>query len=171
MRSTELPAPPIIRDATNADAEPIALIYNEGIQDRIATLETKPRSPEERAAWLAGRGARHPVIVATLPGGKVIGWASLNPFNRRHAYDHVADFSVYVAREHRGRGIGEVLLRALEKRASTLGYHKLVLAALATNAAGTRLYERRGFARVGTYREHGRLDGAWVDVLIMEKLL
>jgi phosphinothricin acetyltransferase len=160
----------LVRDATAADAADIARIYNQGIEDRVATLETAPRAPEERSAWLAVRGPRHPVLVAE-DGDGVAGWASLNPFNPRPAYDHVADFSVYIARERRGQRIGALLLAALEQRARAIGYHKLVLAAFPTNAAGMRLYQRCGFQTVGIYHEQGQLDGRWVDVIVMEKLL
>jgi L-amino acid N-acyltransferase YncA len=159
-----------VRDATPADAAAIARIYNQGIADRVATLETQVRTPEERAQWLAARGPRHPVLVAE-DAGAVVGWASLNQFNPRAVYDHVADFSIYVARERRGGGIGSALLAALETRAHALGYHKLVLTALPWNAAGMRLYARHGFRTIGTYREQGQLDGHWVDVVVMEKLL
>ncbi|MFT4038826.1 MAG: arsinothricin resistance N-acetyltransferase ArsN1 [Thermomicrobiales bacterium] len=160
-----------IRGATLDDAPAIARIYNQGIEDRVATLETALRSPEERAEWLAAREARHPVLVATDTAGAVLGWASLNRFNPRPAYDHVGDFSVYVARESRGRGVGDALLGALVERARLLGYHKLVLAAFPTNAPGMRLYERHGFTTVGVYHEQGMLDGAWVDVVLMERVL
>jgi phosphinothricin acetyltransferase len=160
-----------IRDALPEDAGAIARIYNQGIEDRLATLETQPRSADERAAWLAARGPRHPVLVAEEGAGAIVGWGSLNSFNPRPAYDHVVDFSVYVGREARGRGIGDALLSALEARARTLGYHKLVLAALPINAPGMRLYERHDFRTVGVYHEQGKLDGRWVDVIVMEKLL
>lgn len=160
-----------IREATIEDAAAIARIYNQGIADRVATLETQLRTPEERAEWLAARGPRHPVLVALDDAGSVAGWASLNPFNSRAAYDHVVDFSIYVAREQRGRGIGDALLGALESRASALGYHKMVLAAIPTNTSGMRLYERHGFRTVGIYHEQGLLDGRWVDVMLMEKIL
>lgn len=160
-----------IRDATSADAEAIARIYNQGIDDRLATLETEHRTAGERADWMVAKGPRHPVLVAVAGDGDVAGWGSLNPFNPRPAYAHVVDFSIYVDRERRGRGIGDALLTALEDRARELGYHKLVLAAFPQNAAGMRLYERHGFDRVGVYREQGRLDDRWVDVIIMEKLL
>ncbi len=159
-----------VRDATAADAAEIARIYNEGIEDRVATLETALRSPEERAVWLAERGPRHPVLLAE-DGDKVAGWGSLNPFNPRPAYDHVVDFSVYVARERRSTGVGRVLLAALEERARALGYHKMVLAAFPSNAAGMGLYAKQGFREVGVYREQGMLDGRWVDVIVMEKIL
>jgi phosphinothricin acetyltransferase len=158
-----------LRDATGADAAAIARIYNQGIED-LATLETAPRTPEERAQWLAERTARQPVVVA-VDGAEVVGWASLNRFNLRAAYDHVADISVYVARERRGAGIGTALLAALEERARAAGYHKLVLAAFPDNPAGMRLYARSGFSHVGVYHEQGFLAGRWVDVVLMEKIL
>ena len=159
-----------IRDATQDDAPTIARIYNQGIEDRLATLETELRAPEERAAWLAAREPKHPVLVA-VDGEEVLGWASINRFNPRPAYDHVADFSVYVAREARGRGVGNALLGTVIERARAIGYHKLVLAAFPHNAAGMRLYERHQFRTVGVYHEQGMLDGRWVDVVIMERLL
>jgi len=159
-----------IRDATTDDADAIARIYNQGIGDRVATLETESRIPDERRQWLASRTARHPVLVAA-EDARVVGWASLNPFNPRPAYDHVADFSVYVDRAQRGAGAGTALLTALEQRAQALGYHKLVLAAFPWNTAGMALYRRCGFRTVGTYHEQGMLDGRWVDVVLMEKIL
>jgi len=159
-----------VRDAMAADAAAIAAIYNQGIADRVATLETEDRTPEERAAWLDGRTPRHPVLVA-VAGGRVVGWGSLNPFNPRRAYDHVADFSLYVERDWRGRGVGGALLAALIARARQLGYHKLVLSAFPWNAPGMALYQKHGFRTVGTYTEQGMLDGKWVDTIIMEKIL
>ena len=159
-----------IRSAGAADAEAIAAIYNEGIEDRVATLETEPRTPDERRAWLAARGARHPVLVAER-SGQVLAWASLNPFNPRAAYDHVADLSIYVARRARGAGVGRVLLARVIDEARRIGFHKMVLAAFPSNTAGMRLYTRMGFTTVGTYREQGCLDGRWVDVIVMEQIL
>ncbi|HEX4215085.1 MAG TPA: arsinothricin resistance N-acetyltransferase ArsN1 family A [Candidatus Dormibacteraeota bacterium] len=159
-----------VRPATEEDAAAIARIYNQGIEDRVATLETELRTPEERAEWLGARAPRHPVLVA-VSGQSPVGWASLNPFNPRRAYDHVVDLSIYVAREHRGRGIGDALLGELEAAAGRLGYHKMVLAAFPTNAPGMRLYQRHGFLTVGVYREQGLLDGRWVDVVVMERIL
>ncbi len=163
-------APPTVRPATEADAEVIARIYNQGIADRVATLETEERTPAERAAWLAARDPRHPVLVAERDG-QVVGWGSLNPVSPRPAYRYVADFSVYVERVARGGGVGRALLAALIAEARRLGYHKLVLAAFSFNAAGTALYRRLGFREVGVYREQGVLDGRWVDTVVMELLL
>ena len=130
-----------LRLAAASDAEAICRIYNQGIEDRIATLETELRTPDERRQWLANHSPRHPVIVAENGSGDITAWASLNVFNAREAYRFVADISVYVERGRRGTGVGRVLL------------------------------EKLGFRTVGTYREQGQLDGKWVDTIIMEKLL
>jgi len=162
-----------VRPATADDAPAICEIYNQGIEDRLATLETELRTPEERRQWLQARGPRHPVIVAELadPPTSPIAWGSLNVFNARPAYHYVADFSVYVERDWRGKGVGRVLLERLVELGRELDYHKLVLSAFPFNTAGVALYERLGFRTVGIYREQGLLDGRWVDTIIMERLL
>ena len=159
-----------VRPATLADAPAICEIYNQGIEDRIATLETELRIPEERRQWLVERGPRHPVIVAEAQG-KVVGWGSLNVFNPRKAYDFVADFSIYIERDWRGKGVGSRLLSRLIELARELGYHKLVLSAFPWNEGGMGLYQKFGFRTVGIYKEQGKLDGRWVDTIIMEKIL
>ena len=159
-----------LRAAVEADAAAICEIYNQGIDDRLATLETERRTPEERRQWLKARGPRHPVIVAENDG-RVLAWGSLNPFNPRDAYRHVADFSIYVERAERGRGVGRVVLARLIELAREHDFHKLVLSAFPFNAAGMALYEKLGFRTVGIYEEQGMLDGRWVDTIVMEKLL
>jgi phosphinothricin acetyltransferase len=159
-----------IRLAQPEDAPDIAAIYNQGIRDRVATLETEERTADERAGWLASRDERHPVYVAELDGG-VVAWGSLNAFNSRPAYQWVADFSVYVDGAQRGHGLGGAMLDHLIAEATLLGYHKLVLAAFPFNQPGMRLYESRGFRTVGIYHEQGQLDGHWVDTIIMERML
>ena len=159
-----------VRPATADDAEAICRIYNQGIEDRVATLETELRTPDERRQWLATRSPRQPVIVAETDA-QILGWGSLNVYNPREAYRFVADFSIYVDRSARGQGVGLFMLTRLVELAREHGYHKLVLSAFPTNASGMALYTKLGFRTVGIYREQGRLDGRWVDTIIMEKLL
>ncbi len=158
------------RRATEADIPRITLIYNQGIEDRLATLETELRTEDERRRWLLTRGERYPVFVAEQ-NCQVVGWASLNVFNPREAYRHVADFSVYVERSWRGRGVGAFLLGSLIEEAKEIGFHKMVLSAFPFNNRGMDLYARMGFRTVGVYEEQGLLDGRWVDTIVMEKLL
>ena len=145
-------------------------IRNQGIEDRVATLDAEPHSEPETRFWFSKHGPRHPVLVGEAEGS-IVGWVSLNTFNPRQAYQYVADLSVYIARQHRGKGIGTRLLQTITALGQELEYHKIVLSAFPFNTAGIRLYERHGFTTVGIYKEMGRLDGRWVDTIIMEKLL
>ena len=160
----------LVRLATVDDAAVICRIYNQGIEDRVATLETELRTPEERRTWLTSRSVRHPVIVAEADG-QTLGWGSLNPYSVREAYRFVADFSIYVDRAARGKGVGDVVLTRLVELAREHDYHKMVLSAFPTNMGGMALYRKHGFRTVGIFKEQGQLDGAWVDTIIMEKLL
>jgi phosphinothricin acetyltransferase len=159
-----------LRLATEADAATICTIYNQGIEDRVATLETELRTPDERRQWMGARGPRHPVVVAE-DNGAVAAWGSLNPYSARDCYRFVADFSVYVERAYRGKGAGSAVLTRLTELAREHGYHKLVLSAFPTNTGGMALYTKQGFRTVGIFKEQGMLDGKWVDTIIMEKLL
>jgi L-amino acid N-acyltransferase YncA len=159
-----------VRAARFADLQAIREIHNQGILDRIATLDTEPRTMQETHAWFYQHGPRHPVLVAET-AGVIAGWATLNTFNSRTVYQYVADLSVYIERQRRGQGIGTTLLQAIIALGRELDYHKIVLSAFPFNTAGMQLYERHGFTTVGIYKEMGQLDGRWVDTIIMEKLL
>jgi len=167
----ETPSAKLIRPATEADLQTIRRIYNEGIDDRIATLDEAPKTIEEIAEWWAAHGDPFAIMVAEGASGEVIGWASLNAYSHRCAYRGVADLSIYVTRDARGRGVGFELLRNLEKQAKKSAFHKIVLFALASNDHGHRLYQKCGYREVGVFREQGVLEGRPVDVLAMEKLL
>lgn len=162
----------LVREARRGDVPAIIAIRNQGIEDRHATLDTDPYALDEGYAWLEAHGPRHPVLVATDPEtGGMAGWASLNVFNPRPGYRLVAELSVYVDRAYRARGVGSRLLEVLLDRARAVGYHKVVLTAMAHNTAGRALYARFGFREVGTFKEQGFVDGRWVDTVIMEKIL
>ena len=160
-----------VRRARETDVGAITRIYNQGIEDRIATLEADPKREDDVRAALSERSERYAVLVAQA-ADEVVGWASLNPYHaHRRAYDAVADLSVYVERSIRGTGVGTKLLEELERLAREHGFHKLVLFTLPFNAGGQRLYRARGFREVGVFREQGTLDGRFIDVMAMEKIL
>jgi phosphinothricin acetyltransferase len=157
-----------VRLATIADAGSIARIYNEGIEDRVATFETRPRSAPDIEAWFDDR---HPIVVAVDEGGGVVGFASTSVYRPREAYAGIAEFGVYVARSHRGRGVGRELMEALADAATERGFWKLVSRVFVENVASRALLTSVGFREVGVYRRHGRLDGEWRDVVIVELLI
>jgi phosphinothricin acetyltransferase len=160
-----------VRNATAADLDAIGHIYNEGIEDRIATLDQDPKTADDMETWFSAHQGRYAVLVAANAGGDVTGWASLNPYSHRCAYAGVADLSIYVARDARGTGVGSLLLQALEKTAKANEFHKIVLFTFTFNAGGQGLYRKLGYREVGTFHEVGKVDGRFVDVMAMEKTL
>jgi L-amino acid N-acyltransferase YncA len=159
---------PSSRPALPADAEAIARIYNEGIEDRLATFETRPRAAADVARWLEDG---FPLVVVE-EAGAVVAWASAAPYRpAREAYAGIGEFSVYVARPERGGGLGRTAMEALIAEARRRGMWKLLSRIFPENEASLALCRSLGFREVGVYRRHGKLDGAWRDVVIVELLL
>lgn len=156
-----------VRAAVPSDAQAIVAIYNQGIEDRSATFETRPRAVEDILPWLDGT---HPVVVAEVEG-QVLAFAACSSYRARACYEGVSEFSVYVAREARGRGLGLRAMEELLRRAEAAGRWKLLSRVFVENAASRALLHRLGFREVGIYRRHAKLDGQWRDVVIVERLL
>jgi phosphinothricin acetyltransferase len=157
-----------IRQASQDDAADVARIYNQGIADRGATFETEPRSAADIAAKLGE--SRFPTLVAA-DAGVVVGWAALSSYRPRACYAGIAEFSIYLDRAARGRGVGRQLLDALVAAAREQGHWKLVSRIFPFNTASRALCRACGFREVGVYEKHGRLDGQWTDVVIVERLI
>jgi L-amino acid N-acyltransferase YncA len=157
----------IPRLATLNDAPFLAAIYNEGIEDRLATFETRPRSADDVRAWFDGR---HPIVVVEHDG-QIIAFASTSMYRPRECYAGIAEVSVYVARRFRGRGGGRMALSELIDQARAKGFWKLVSRVFPENLASRALIGSLGFREVGVYERHGQLDGVWRDVVIVERHL
>jgi phosphinothricin acetyltransferase len=156
-----------IRPAAPRDAAAVTRIYNEGIEDRIATFETRLRAPGELEERIAGG---EPMLVAERAGA-VVGFASWTPYSDRAVYAGVGVYTVYVARGARGARVGSALLRGLVERAQAAGLWKLQSLILSTNAASIALAQRCGFRAVGVQERHAQLDGEWRDVVVVERTL
>jgi L-amino acid N-acyltransferase YncA len=157
-----------IRPAVVEDAPAIARIYNEGIRGRGATFETRERTADEVLPWFGD--PRHPVLVAELEG-RVVGWVAASTYRARECYAGVAEFSVYVAGEARDRRVGDALMAAFIPACEAAGLWKVLSRIFPENTASRGLCARHGFREVGVYERHARLDGAWRDVVIVERLL
>ena len=156
-----------VRAASRDDAAAIAEIYNEGIEDRLATFETRPRESAEVAAWLEDG---LPFLVAS-DGDEVIGFARVSSYSDRCVYRGIGEHGIYVARAARGRGAGRALLEALCDEAERAGLYKLTSRVFTDNAASRAAHLAAGFDEVGVQRRHGRLDGRWKDCVLVERLL
>ena len=155
------------RAARPEDAEAIARIYNEGIEERIATFETSLRTAREILEWFDGR---HPVVVVEDEGA-VISFANTSPYSPRGCYSGVAEFSVYTAREARGRGAGSLAMTALMEAVEEAGFWKLVSRVFVENTPSRKLLLSLSFREVGVHEKHARLDGVWRDVVVVERLI
>src|SRR5882762_5407366 len=157
----------VARTATPDDSEAIARIYNQGIEDRVATFETRLRIAADIRAWFDGV---HPIVVVE-ESGQVIAFGATSSYRPRECYSGIAEASLYVAREARGRGAGRVAMTALLQAAQESGFWKLLSRVFVENQASRRLIHSFGFREVGVYEKHAKLDGVWRDVVIVERLL
>jgi phosphinothricin acetyltransferase len=155
------------RPAAPDDSAAIARIYNQGIEERVATFETRLRSSDDVLAWFDGV---HPIVVIE-EGGGVIAFAATSTYRPRECYAGIGEFSVYSAREARGRGAGRAAMEALFDAARAAGFWKLVSRVFVENDASRSLLQSIGFREVGVYEKHAKLDGVWRDVVIVERLL
>jgi L-amino acid N-acyltransferase YncA len=153
------------RAASPEDAEAIARIYNEGIEERIATFETSLRTAREILDWFDGT---HPIVVVE-DEGVVISFANASAYSTRECYSGVVEFSVYTASEARGRGAGTIAMKALMEAAEEAGFWKLVSRVFVENTPSRELLLSLGFREVGVHEKHARLDGLWRDVVVAER--
>jgi L-amino acid N-acyltransferase YncA len=156
-----------VRVATLADAAQIAAIYNQGIEDRVGTFETELRTEAMVQAWFDGR---HPIVVVEEEG-ELLAFASTSTYRPRPCYAGIAEFSVYVRRDRRGKGAGRLAMQQLLRESEAAGFWKLVSRVFVENAASRGLLRALGFREVGVYEKHGQLDGIWRDVVIVEYVL
>jgi len=167
-----------VRKAIAPDAEAICEIYNQAIEERMATFETEPRTESDLSKWIVEHNERHPILVAVRSRKDemalgtheaIVGWASISTYRPRSCYSGIGEFSIYVKKTFRNRGVGKRLMIALIEEASRLGYWKLVSRIFLFNFASRNLCKSCGFREVGIYEKHGKLDGKWLDTVIVER--
>ncbi|HMU77669.1 MAG TPA: N-acetyltransferase family protein [Bacteroidia bacterium] len=158
-----------IRSATADDIPFITEVYNDAIINTTATFDTEVKSIEDRMLWFKNHDGNHPIIVAENDG-VLSGWASLTAWSDRCAYNGTAEVSVYVHKQHRGRGIGKALLEILILKGESKGLHYLLSRIASGNEASIHLHTIFGFRHIGIMKEVGFKFGNYVDVHLMELL-
>jgi len=167
----ERPRPQLqVRAAEERDANDIARIYMQAIQDHLATFEHFLGTSEERTRWVMEHTGKYPLLVAEL-NGRVLGWTSLSPYQVRPRIEGIAELLIYIDRDYRRHGVGRELMRAIQSTARKEGHHKLIGRFVAHNDAGRTLCRMTGWREVGMHQKHTLLEGRWHDVVVVEFLI
>lgn len=160
----------ILRAARPEDLAEVNAIYNHYVETSTCTFQIEPEPLSGRRAWFDAHGAEHPITVAERDKA-VIGWASLSRYHAREGYRYTVEDSVYVRHDAHGQGIGRALLADLVERAERLGYHTILAAISADQAASVALHQRLGFQKVAHFSEVGFKFGRWIDVVFLQRML
>lgn len=158
-----------IRRATLEDLGAITEIYNEAILQTVATFDTELKSIEEQKIWFADHGPKQPILVVDQDG-LVVAWSSLSKWSDRCAYSDTAEVSLYVRKEHRGKGIGRKLLDAIIQEGHKVGLHTVIARIAEGNEPSINLFKSKGFEYIGVMKEVGRKFNKLLDVYLMQKI-
>lgn len=157
---------PFIRRAQTADLQQLLDIYNYEVLHGVATFDITPKSLDERRQWLEEHNiGNFPLIVAVDTTDAVMGYASLSAYRTKEAYRQTAELSVYIAPDHRGKGVASALLEAIidiARRETDL--HTIVSVITSGNDISRRLHEKFGFEFCGTMRDVGMKWGEWLGI-------
>ncbi|MBS0454856.1 MAG: N-acetyltransferase [Proteobacteria bacterium] len=160
-------------DCTEAEhADAILAILNDAIVNSTALYDYVPRPAEAMKTWFGTKRANgFPVVGATDGSGKLIGFASYGTFRAFPAYKYTVEHSVYVHKDHRGQGLGKILIGELVRRARAADLHAIVGCIDASNAGSIALHKSLGFVHSGTFPQVGFKFGQWLDVAFYQLLL
>jgi L-amino acid N-acyltransferase YncA len=147
-------------------------ILNEAIVNTTAVYDYKPRAAESMLAWFqAKQTGRFPVIGAIVDDGALAGFASYGAFRAWPAYKYSVEHSVYVHKDHRGKGIGLALMRQLIDAAREQQRHVMIGGIDLANRGSIALHEKLGFFHAGTIQHAGFKFGRWLDLAFYELIL
>jgi len=159
-----------LRPALIDDLPVITKIYNDAILNTVATFDLEIKSVEAMRLWFEMHGERYPVVVCLFEG-KIVGYASLNEYSPKKAYDATTEVSVYVDSDSRGNGYGRTLLGAIIEAAAAKGIHALIARITEGNDISVYLFESFDFTHVGRLREVGTKFGRLLDVDLYQRLI
>jgi L-amino acid N-acyltransferase len=153
-------------------AAEILAILNDAIENSTALYDYRPRAFSTMQAWLeAKERGQYPVIGIVSEQQRLLGFGTYGAFRNWPAYKYTIEHSLYIEREHRGQGLGRLLLVELIEAARRQSYHALIGGIDAQNAASIALHRRMGFQLCGTIRHAGFKFGRWLDLQFHQLLL
>ena len=144
--------------------EDVKTIYEDGIATGNATFQMSAPEWEE---WNSSH--LRPCRLIAVDNNKLIGWAALTPVSGRCVYAGVAEVSVYVAAEERGKGVGKLLLQTLITESEKNNLWTLQAGIFPENIASIKVHEACGFRLVGKRERIGKMNGKWRDTILLER--
>jgi L-amino acid N-acyltransferase len=162
----------IINCREEAHAGAILAILNEAIANSTAIYDYRPRPLASMSPWFATKRAHgFPIVGAEDASGELLGFGTYGQFRDRPAYKYTVEHSVYVEREHRGRGVGRAILQKLIDIARAKDLHVLVGGIDASNKSSITFHEHLGFHHAGTIQQAGFKFGRWLDLAFYQMVL
>lgn len=149
-------------DENNFDT--VAEIYKVGIETGNATFETNIPSFED---WDKTHLPYGRIVI--LENENIVGWAALSKVSDRCVYSGIAEVSVYISPDTRGKGIGSQLLQKLIEISESEGLWTLQCGIMRENKASIGLHKKCGFREIGYREKVGKREGVWRDNIIMER--
>lgn len=160
-----------VRPATEADLPAILAIYNEVIANTTAAYVFEPHTLEMRQQWFAElKAGGWPVIVAESVG-MIVGFGCIGVFRSKPGYKYTGEHTVHVHAEHRGKGIGRLLLSALIEEARRMGLRTLIGGIDSANAASIAFHASFGFVECARIKDVAYKFGRWLDLVFMQLIL
>lgn len=167
-----MPTPTLVNCTHASHAAAILDIFNEAIATSTALYDYRPRPLSSMDGWFAAKDqGNFPVIGLEDNAGSLLAFGSFGTFRAWPAYKYSVEHSVYVHKNHRGRGLGQAVMRALIEAAREREVHAMIGGIDASNAGSIHLHERLGFRHVGTLPQVGFKFGRWLDLAFYQLLL
>jgi len=162
-----------IRDVEPSDAAGLVRVLNPIIEARSYTALDTPVNVETERDYVIDFPERGIWKVAVRePDCTIVGFQVLEPYaSWTHAFDHVATLGTYVDLELRRQGIARRLFAATFDAARQKGYEKIFTYVRADNPSALQAYLGQGFVVVGNAKRQAKIDGQYIDEILIEKWL
>ncbi len=153
-------------------AQEVLDILNQAIVSSTALYDYKPRTVETMVGWFKQKNiGGFPVIGATNDAGQLMGFATYGTFRAWPAYKYSVEHSVYIHMDHRGKGLGRLLMQQLIISARRQQYHTMIGGIDISNIASISLHEKLGFTHAGTIKQAAYKFDRWLDLGFYQLLL
>ncbi len=154
-----------VRKAERKDIEALLEIYNYEVVKGVSTLDINPRTIEQWTEWFENHNIKNHPLIVSEQNGVITGYASLSSYRAKEAYASTVELSIYIHPQHRGKGIGSVLMSEIINMAKDdPTVHTVVSVITSGNAASERLHEKFGFTFSGKIKEVGVKFGKYLDI-------